>query len=462
MNSTLRKLLYIIFLFNLIIIGKAQINKNLKIDFSKKTTKEIFDLMEVYTLNIENHLNQAENYYNRARLKYYLGDTLNSINDAKQASEINPKNSEYHFQYAFELYDLKKYEIVIKECEIVLGLTPNNPSAMVLIGDALDEIGEREKSKVYFRKSIVVSPDYDDAYTQYATSFFFERNFNKTDSILDVLLSRKPHSVRGLRFKAKSQFAQKKYDSVLLIADRLIAIKESEGEGYLFKSLSYDSLKNKAKACECMLNSTLYGYSEGYDYIMKYCPREQENKTIKHHTLTKEGIELDAIGDYTKALNSFDQAIIFLPDSGISYYNRGKTKRKMENHSGAIEDYKIAISKSPHFADAYLAMGVSYTFSGNIEKAKEFYLKTIKVNPLDAKAYYNFADLLRVNENNCKESIYYYKYAINLKPDYLKAYFYLGNCYEELNMNKEACEAYTQAEKLGEIKAMSKRIWLCK
>ncbi len=85
----------------------------------------------------------------------------------------------------------------------------------------------------------------------------------------------------------------------------------------------------------------------------------------------------------------------------------------------------------------------------------------MKIDPFNEMAYYNYADILVNNENNYQEAVFYYKYAINIKPDYVKAYYWLGECYSKLGLNKEACEAYTMADKLGEVRAISKKIWHC-
>lgn len=57
--------------------------------------------------------------------------------------------------------------------------------------------------------------------------------------------------------------------------------------------------------------------------------------------------------------------------------------------------------------------------------------------------------------------IYYYKYTIDLNPGYALAYYWLGEAYGKLGRNAEACEAFKMAEKLGDIQAISKRIWHC-
>lgn len=431
-------------------------------DFDKKTKKELFELYEQYNLKIANEPNNASPYFRRGWLKYYLNDTVNAIIDIQKAISLDTKNPFYHYAKAYIIIDKGEYEVVINECDEALKYDKTFVDVLVMKGSALDQLKKPTEARENYIKALQIDSTYEDIYIQFASSYAITNNLKEAVGLVERLLKQYPNSEDGLKYKMRMFMHFKQYDNTIAVADELIKSKRSLAEGYLTKSSAYDSLNNKSKACECMFSSLMNGYVKGYDYIMKNCKKEQEYDIIKVNTWQLKAFELEDQGKYEDAMNLYYDCIKLMPDSGDSYYNRGKLKRKMEDHKGAIEDYLISIKKSPAHGLPYLALGVSYTLLGDIENAKKYYLKCMQVDPLNEMSYYNYADVLTKNENNHKEAVYYYKYAIDLKPDYTKAYYWLGDSYSKLGMTAEACEMFKMAEKLGDVRAISQRLWYCR
>ncbi len=430
-------------------------------DLLKKSRQELFDLYERYNLNIAQNPNDAESYFTRSHLKYYFHDTVNAIVDIQKAIKLAPTNSIYHYVYAYEIIDLGQFKTVIQECDSAIKYDKNYLDAFGLKGLALSELGQMPEARIQFAKALSIDSTYKLTYTQLFSNYVGSNDLVEAEKILDLLLSKYPDYEEGLSFKARLYLNQKKYDKAIVYADKLLKLKKNIAEAHFLKSAIYDSLKNQKDACQCMLSALLTGYIEGYDYIMKKCPKEQEDKLIKKATFEFNALELEKQLNYPEAIKLFNEAIKLSPDSGINYYNRGKMKRKMNDHIGAIEDYQIAVSKSPHFSDSYIALGVSYSIIDKLDSAKKYYLKCMKIDPFNEKAYYNYADILK-GTDNYKEAVYYYNYAIDIKPDYTKAFYGLGECYAKLGMNAEACQSFKAAEKFGDVKAISQRLWYCK
>jgi tetratricopeptide (TPR) repeat protein len=430
-------------------------------NFSNKSKKEIFELYEKYNAAIAVNPGNAQAFFERGWLRYHMHDTLNAITDMQTATALNPKNPFYHYGYAYIVIDKKEYETVIRECDEALKYDKNFVDVLVMRGSAMDQQKRYEEARENYTKALQIDSTYEDTYLQYASSYAFTGNMEEAEKLTRMVLKRYPNSYDGLAHLATLYMFTKKYNEALVTIDELIKTKKKLPKLYLLKAAAYDSLRNQAKVCECMYNLVLQNYIDGYEYIMEKCPKEQEYKRIKLITFQMKGVELEKTGDYEGSMKAFNDAIQLMPDSGTGYYDRGKLKRKMEDHKGAIEDYMIAIKKSPSFSPAYVAVGVSYTFLGELENAKTYYLKCMKVDPFNEMAYYNYADILTNNESNYKEAIYYYKYAVDLKPDYIKAHYWLGEAYGKLGMNAEACESLKIAEKLGDVRAISKRLWYC-
>ncbi len=456
------KTIIFILLFLLPFFSKAQ-HKDLPVDdLSKKSKKELFDLYDLYNSKINNNPKDAKSYFNRSYLKYFSGDSINAIIDIQKAIKIDHKNAVYHYMYAYEIVDRKKYDIAINECDSAIKYNSTYVDAYGLKGLALGELGKPLEAREQYKKALSIDSVYKLTYSQLAYSYYTTNEFDKATEIINLLLSKDSEYEEALTLKANILMSQKKYNEAILISDKLIKLKKAVLASYVVKANAYDSLKNQSKKCECMYDLMMLGYADGYEYIMGKCPKEKELNFVKNHTLQLKAIELEEQRNFEESMKLFDEAIKLMPDSGDTYYNRGKLKRHMEDHKAAIDDYLIAIKKSPYFSPSYVATGVSYTFLGDLENAKKYYLKSMQIDPLNEMAYYNYADILTKNDGNYIEAIYYYKYAIDIKANYTKAHYWLGEAYAKLGMNTEACESFKMAEKLGDVKAISQRLWYCK
>ncbi|MFH1638887.1 MAG: protein kinase, partial [Chloroflexota bacterium] len=74
-------------------------------------------------------------------------------------------------------------------------------------------------------------------------------------------------------------------------------------------------------------------------------------------------------GDYSKAVECFNQAIADQPGFTEAIFNRGNAYLNMGELGGAIEDFSAVIESNPDFADAYYNRGISYNRAGDNDKA---------------------------------------------------------------------------------------------
>lgn len=98
------------------------------------------------------------------------------------------------------------------------------------------------------------------------------------------------------------------------------------------------------------------------------------------------------------------------------YFNSANEKAKIENLSGAIEDYNKAIELNPNFAVAYFNRGFIKAKQNNFIDAVEDYSKYISLKPNSPKAYSIRAfAYARINKN--KEAIQDYSTYIEYLPE---------------------------------------------
>jgi len=66
------------------------------------------------------------------------------------------------------------------------------------------------------------------------------------------------------------------------------------------------------------------------------------------------------------AINDFTSAININSNEYIPYYNRGLSYMMLGNYQRAIEDYTKALQLNPNSADIYINRGISYANINNL------------------------------------------------------------------------------------------------
>lgn len=113
---------------------------------------------------------------------------------------------------------------------------------------------------------------------------------------------------------------------------------------------------------------------------------------------------------------------------GSSYYEEGK-------YQVSKEEANLALSIKPNFAPALNLLGLSYFAEKNSLKAKEFYLKSLNIDPNNGDTNNNYAILL-CEDGSYKESVDYFGKAM-LDPNYLNTELSLVNAGICLFRNKD-------------------------
>lgn len=97
-----------------------------------------------------------------------------------------------------------------------------------------------------------------------------------------------------------------------------------------------------------------------------------ENKSNEHLQL---GIDKIFAARHQEALEEFNKAIKYNPESSEAYYYRGACKRNLKDIDGSIEDYKKSIELDPNYAEPYFSLGLLYDYLQDRSLACFYYRK---------------------------------------------------------------------------------------
>ena len=167
--------------------------------------------------------------------------------------------------------------------------------------------------------------------------------------------------------------------------------------------------------------------------------------------------DLYEAGDYEKALAMFNKFIELQPDLYSVRINVGNCYVKLREYDKAIQEFEFVLNKlneeetdlkgSVVAASLYASLGELYLDQGKLEEAKEYFEKSIAIDPSDYALAYNVAEIL-FNSGKTDEAINYYNLAIKTNPAWPNSYLKLGYCY----LNKgETDAALTYFQKFVEL-----------
>lgn len=202
------------------------------------------------------------------------------------------------------------------------------------------------------------------------------------------------------------------------------------GEKYSF------SIENYSRALE--LNPSLFDAANRLAEI--YYIQEKKRESLDYYLLSlrindrqpvihnRVGEIQEFFGYYEKSLHHYKKSLESDPKSVdahinlVRYYVRNNNRPEAEKHFNACHE------AGKQKGDTLFSLARSEDMTGNTAAAIELYKKTILANPVDINAYFNLADIYR-RQGRLMEAIEYLEKITRIKPDYEKAYIYLGQIY---------------------------------
>lgn len=155
-------------------------------------------------------------------------------------------------------------------------------------------------------------------------------------------------------------------------------------------------------------------------------------------------------GNMQQALMDYNKAIELQPNYADAYSNRGVILSQMGRTEQAVRDFEHALALRAH-ADAYFNLANELVKLGDYNSAIANYNESIVLTP-HADSYSNRAFAkLRLGKNI--EAVLDLDSAIDIDPNYAKAYFLKGMVLIQMQKRVEACYNFNEARKLGHQKA---------
>ncbi len=183
--------------------------------------------------------------------------------------------------------------------------------------------------------------------------------------------------------------------------------------------------------------------------------------------------------DYEKSFQYINEALKIDKRYRDAYVMKGSNYLAIGNRKLAKSSYETAVQQDPKFFAAYMQLGWLYTEDGEYQYALEYFKTAADLEPKSPDALYGVAYceqelglypeslasyrhlietdtsyhlalfnqgyIKQFNQKEIDSAIYYYKSAIEVQPDFVKAWHNLGMCYEQQGRKPMAYKAFKKA-----------------
>ena len=253
------------------------------------------------------------------------------------------------FQTAAALHQSGHIAKAIECYRQLLGQSPNNPQILYLLGTAECQNGSYLAGEKLLMRSLEIAPDNVSAHMNRGTALQELKRFEDALQSFDRVIRLKPDFAEAYSNKGKVLQKLERREEALQSYDRVIRLKPDSAEAHIDRGNLLQDLKRFDEALP------------SYDRTIQLKADFAEAYNNKGNVLR----ELDRLEE---ALNCFDRAIQLKPDFAEAYYNRGNTLRDLKRMDDASRSYDLAIELKPGLAYAYWNKAILKILTGDYEE----------------------------------------------------------------------------------------------
>jgi tetratricopeptide (TPR) repeat protein len=342
------------------------------------------------------------------------GPSIYFPEDSWDFGEITPDELPTHI---FKFKNIGDEVLIIKgtkiSCESCIDpiisaqeLNPGEEGELKITVNLLDMIGRFAKW-VYMESNDPVNPQV----TVTVSGFIKEKN----ESVVQTQPKTQPQPQTPFRI-GMSYFSKGEYDKAVIEFEKSIELDENHtesyyylGQCYLQKGIIEYNNKNIFKAYRLYRKANKFAEQviPQYEKIIENNPKDL-NSYLRLGYIYETRSIAPFINEYNEALEYYLKALDLTTSSSsarntgiIIYLNTriGYIYFEKKKYSQAIEYLESAIKMSPHNAEVYYYLGLSYNKIGEKEKAREFLSRVIELAPQSEFAQEAEKKLKKINKD---------------------------------------------------------------
>lgn len=283
----------------------------------------------------------ADLYYQRAKARFQIGDTLPAFEDAKTAVRFDEREPEYWYLRGMIRLALMQEDSAMFDLSTAANFGTANPDVYLQLGNLHTVRKEYEKARKWYEQGI-------------------RRGARPADYFAHAYLMRelkKPHEAEASLLQALNQDSTHAKSMALLFDLYLEDFKdEDKALAVNLKMLRRDSLDPVAR------------FQSGYYFYSLFDRLRQSNPAEAKMALER------SIYEYSMALKRDPEFARAWYQRGFSFLESGKTQN-------ALNDFEQALNYHPNYAEAEFMLGSAYEKIGEKETALPHYRRALALKP---------------------------------------------------------------------------------
>ena len=229
------------------------------------------------------------------------------------------------------------------------------------------------------------------------------------------------------------------------------------------KHLIYITRKEPANKDALMDLATTYTIQGEYDKSFKTLNEILRIDKKYRDAYSMKGMNYRALGNYKLAKSSFETAVQQDPEFFMGYLQLGWLYSETDDYKQALEYFKTASILEPTSTDALYGLAYSLQAIEQYPEALAEYRHLIEVDNEYYLAFFNQGFIKQFHQNQADSAIFFYKAAIELQPDFVKAHHNMGVSYLDQGRKEDAYYAFKKALSFNpEFELSQKAILKCK
>lgn len=394
------------------------------------------------------------------------GNSQSAIEYIEKELSDNSKNGYAYMLVASIYMENSKYGHARSATESALKYLPKKDketrSDMYLTRGELLAI-ERDTIGAYadLATAIQLNPSNEEAYETRAKLLFMQGRYDESDADYRTILSLNPGGVAGRMGLGRNFLFRKDYDKAIEQFDVVLTLYPDLSDGYLTRAQAYLLKGDYLNAIDDACKAIEIDSNENALYLISDFPKEQlplvvtklKGMAVKNPYDVKWwgliGLIYTDKKMYTGAIEAFQKAFdidayyVFLEMISECYQEIG-------DYAKALEYVNQALLMNPDDLDLISTKGNILGESGDIDGAIAEWTNYIERSPDSFWGYYR-RGFFEDNDNRTDAALEDYNMSIMLQPDYTYAYHGKGDMLMRKGQAEEAMEAYRKVVELDTV-----------
>lgn len=292
-----------------------------------------------------------------------IPEQLRALNEQLQS---NPDNADLYHSRAKYYYENQRFSEGLADMLRATSIDSTKAPYYLTLSDLYFVNNQTSRTKVALEKALQLDDKNTDAMLKLAELYLYVRKHEQSIQYINDALkinkyNAKAYFMKGMNYKELG-------DTARAISSMQTAVEQDQQH--------YNAYMQLGMLCAATKNKLAADY---YKNAIKINPSAEA-----HYSLAKYYQDTRA---FDKALDAYNDLVTAHPKNINAFYNMGVIQlAELKKYDLAVQYFTTAIGINPKYVEAYYGRGLSYQYSGNINKAVTDFQACLSIDPNFAPA----------------------------------------------------------------------------